>query len=1116
MRSRGRRGTLAATALGTILAVVAASGWMPARSGPAAAPSGGGAQRAPHAADSAVHQVTLLTGDKVMVRTRPGGAPSAQVVRGPGRTRMPYSARAYGGHLFVEPADAQRLIAAGRLDERLFDVTQLVAQGYDDAHTPDIPVITEGTGHAAAAVPDAHGTLALPALGMAATRIRKAGATAAWRTLTGGAARPATFAASTSAKKVWLDGRLRLADDVSAAQIGAPAAWNSGLTGAGVTVAVLDSGYDATHPDLTGVVTQSQGFTDAGAADVTDRVGHGTHVASILAGSGAASDGRFQGIAHGAKLAVGKVCDNTGRCDTSWVLAGMTWAAKTVKARVVNMSLGAPDAPGIDPLEDAVNTLTQQTGTLFVIAAGNEGADSTIESPGSADAALTVGAVDSTDALAPFSSRGPRLDDFAIKPDLTAPGVDITAARAAGSDLGTPVDTAYQKLSGTSMATPHAAGAAAIVAQQHPDWTAARIKAALTSSAKPATGATAYQEGDGRLDIARAISQPVTAAPAGVSAYLKWPHAAGQAAAKTYTYSNAGTAPIGLSLAVRATGPGGAAAPAGLFRLGQSAVTVPAGGTADVTVTITADGVAPGVYSGLVTATSADGAVVARTGVGAYVEPEAEDVTVTATGRDGSAADTTVDFFDPATGTTTEAMTSGGTATLRLLAKPYAVYAAVVTQESSGATSVSSLMRPFTVGQNSHDVALDARAAKPVTVTIDRPDAVVALTAMTTYNGTGGAFVGLAGGGAGQVFVLPVKDANLVFNAQSVWTQQGATEAAPGSFRYDLADVDRGEVPADPTFAHLTADLASIKATARSADAPGIGSLVWAPVLPDVFLSFGTGVPMRLPAAQAEFVTPQVTYSRSLFYGSSDETLLQSGMLDATPAAYEAGGESAETWNAAVTGPAFLTSGGARTGDAFTYSGDGLFSDAESGHVGRDGRATGTIELDRGGTVVASGELRGGLASLAATLPASTATYTLKVSARRQAADAALSTGLDTVWTFGSGHTASQQALPLLAARFAVPGLGDDNRAAAGATVSLPVQVIRNPGAPSSAVSGLTVQASNDDGKTWQTVPVAASGDGWLATVSNPASGFVSLRASAADGAGDSVVQTIIRAYAVR
>ena len=106
------------------------------------------------------------------------------------------------------------------------------------------------------------------------------------------------------------------------------------------------------------------------------------------------------------------------------------------------MSLGGGDTPSIDPLEQAVDDLTAAHGTLFVIAAGNAGGTATVGSPGSADSALTVGAVDDEDQLADFSSRGPRVGDDAIKPDITAPGVDIVAAGAANGVIGTRPGTA--------------------------------------------------------------------------------------------------------------------------------------------------------------------------------------------------------------------------------------------------------------------------------------------------------------------------------------------------------------------------------------------------------------------------------------------------------------------------------------------------------------------------------------------------------------------------------------------------------------------------------------------------------------------------------------------------
>lgn len=172
----------------------------------------------------------------------------------------------------------------------------------------------------------------------------------------------------------------------------------------------------------------------------------------------------------------------------------MEWAATEAGADIVNMSLGGEDGPGTDPVEEAVNQLTEPTGTLFVVPAGNNGSGrGTVNSPGTADAALTVGAVDRDDRLASFSSRGPRQDDDAIKPDITAPRVSIVAARAEGTSMGRPEGDDYTAASGTSMGTPHVAGAAALLTQRyelrHVSLSPGGLKAALMSTAEPADGA---------------------------------------------------------------------------------------------------------------------------------------------------------------------------------------------------------------------------------------------------------------------------------------------------------------------------------------------------------------------------------------------------------------------------------------------------------------------------------------------------------------------------------------------------------------------------------------------------------------------------------------------------
>src|SRR5690606_15447132 len=259
-----------------------------------------------------------------------------------------------------------------------------------------------------------------------------------------------------------------------------------------------------------------------------------------------------------------------------------------------------------DPLEAAVDELTERTGALFVVAAGNEGpAPRSLNSPASADAALAVGAVDRSDQVPAFSSRGPRTGDGGPKPDLTAPGVGIVAARAEGTEIGDPVGDAYVTSTGTSMATPHVAGAAALLAQQHPEWTAADLKAALMGSAEPNPEWSVFDQGAGRVDVARAIGQEVFADQGSLSFGRRlWPHDDDEPVTKRLTYRNTGDSDVTVELSVGLADPDGAPAPEGAASLSKESLTIPAGGTASVDVTLDTRHDGPdGIYTGKVTAT---------------------------------------------------------------------------------------------------------------------------------------------------------------------------------------------------------------------------------------------------------------------------------------------------------------------------------------------------------------------------------------------------------------------------------------------------------------------------------------------------------------------------------
>ena len=242
------------------------------------------------------------------------------------------------------------------------------------------------------------------------------------------------------------------------------------------------------------------------------------------------------------------------------------------------MSLGDPAlTDGLDPMSQAVNELTRDEGVLFVIAAGNSGSEFSVSAPGAADAALTVAAVDGLDQRAWFSSMGPRSGDHALKPDIAAPGVDVTAARSQLLPFG---EGMYQPMDGTSMATPHVAGAAAILAAAHPAWSPRRLKDALMSSAKALPGTTPYEVGTGRLDIpggSRARARHRLGLPRLLQVAARRRRSGVEARSRTRTTVRR---PSRLELSEDVAGPGGGASD--LFDLSQESVTVPAGGSVDV------------------------------------------------------------------------------------------------------------------------------------------------------------------------------------------------------------------------------------------------------------------------------------------------------------------------------------------------------------------------------------------------------------------------------------------------------------------------------------------------------------------------------------------------------
>jgi hypothetical protein len=514
-------------------------------------------------------------------------------------------------------------------------------------------------------------------------------------------------AAAGAGPLVRLDRRVRVTAwqgqlDRNLPQVSAPQAWGAGFTGNGVKVAVLDTGADFSHPDLVGQVAERADFTVEGGT-AADGHGHGTHVASIIAGSGAGASGERRGVAPGAKLLVGKVLDDDGFGSESQIIAGMEWAA--TRAKVINMSLGGWEpSDGTDPMSQAVNSLTAAHGTLFVVAAGNEGVDNYITSPAAAAAALTVGAVDFDDRVAWFSSRGPLINTRAAKPELVAPGVEIVAARAAGTEIGRVIDSRYTAVSGTSMAAPHAAAGIAILAQRHPEWTPAQLKSALVGAVDPLRGADTYVVGAGRLNVARALTGAVSAQPIvhlGVFAYP--PSGIAQT---DLSWINPGAT---LHLEVKTTDRGGSPAPAGAVRLDGTTLTVDKARFAERT----------GSFAATVTARNAWGVRVSSTPVTFFVEAPTVELTLSATPLPGSSSSYDmsawvhiVNLDDPALfddGTNVDPWE--GPAVVRVPAGRYSVVSSFIDFATGAAAIVGD---PDVMLAANTSMMLDAAAATPV------------------------------------------------------------------------------------------------------------------------------------------------------------------------------------------------------------------------------------------------------------------------------------------------------------------------------------------------------------------------------------------------------------------
>jgi serine protease AprX len=309
------------------------------------------------------------------------------------------------------------------------------------------------------------------------------------------------------------------------ATIGADKAWTRGVYGTGVGVAVVDTGVAGYIPDFMSAGQSrviASAVTNPCATDADDHVGHGTHVAGLIAGNsvgygGSSLNGRYMGVAPKANVVSVKVSDDGGDTTVLDVIYGLQFVVDSrdsLGIRVVNLSLSASVAESYktDPL-DAAAEAAWFAGIVVVAAAGNDGSvsDAVSYSPGNDPYVITAGALDDRgttslydDVVPAWSSRGVTQDGFA-KPDVLAPGTKLVAALAPSSSFSTlcrscTVGRSYFRVSGTSMATAVVSGTAALMLQNRPSLTPNQVKGTLVSTARRLTGGGLAVDANAALD----------------------------------------------------------------------------------------------------------------------------------------------------------------------------------------------------------------------------------------------------------------------------------------------------------------------------------------------------------------------------------------------------------------------------------------------------------------------------------------------------------------------------------------------------------------------------------------------------------------------------------------
>ncbi|HEX6324954.1 MAG TPA: S8 family serine peptidase [Jiangellaceae bacterium] len=1081
--------------------------------------------------------VTLITGDRVrLLPAGEGDQPEVIVDPAVGSEPTGFSVTQDERGIQVIPHDVADLVP-DVLDPALFNVTQLIEMGYDDASASELPLIVQhhdGVRTLAARSP-LNRRANLAAIHGAAAHLDK-DETPEFGDDLAAIEHPEpdeAAAALGGVTKVWLDRKVTSAElDGYLTQVSAPAAWDSGLDGSGVTIAVLDTGVDAGHPDLTGQVVAEADFT--GSDSPADDNGHGTHVASVAAGTGAGADGARQGIAPGADLISGKVLDSEGRGQASWVMAGMDWAVQQ-GADIVNMSLGGPPTETDDPLVLTLEALTEQHGTLFVVAAGNRGwlgfVPGTIETPGSAPSALTVGAVTDTDLRAFFSSQGPTLGTYRLKPDVAAPGVNILGALAGARD-----GDLYQPMSGTSQATPIVAGAAALLRQQHPDWTWNQIKTRIVTTADVPDRYMAWSHGGGRVDLGEATSQQLVSDVGSLDfGYLKYPDE--DPRTRTVTLTNTGTDPVEVVVDDVVRSDMGQPAVEDALVAEPAALTVPAGGSAATTVTFRPELVDDGFWEGGMSFTS-EGETLLHLPFGAYDEPERYDLEIQlldrngqpydpATGADHPYGDVTVPIFNADNGFFYRLRPDeNGYAEARVAPGSYSVFGRIVTPAGGDEPETLTIAgTPELIVESDVSYVIDAREADrldPPRVSDQRtsPEHLVGITYSRHTDDRGYTEIGFFQPEEvtnGQIYVTPTSTAERgTFEATFRWRLIPVGEVKPTSpDAYELL-LASPRFP-DPLSPALTARdisaMAEVETTFHPVGQPGEYAHGVVHQAAETGIGFIYRAPVVAPTSSTVLATaePNILWAQCINPPANNYAEMCDELRSYEPRERVASQFGAalrpEIWESRHSASSMFLSTGIGDGEHAVFL-TPTAAEASSLTLYRDGELIDSVDDSAGFFPVPDGPARFRLEQ--------SWLLSSEFSRSRKAT---------TVWEFDSAPPTdpSQQGFsttpPLMAIRYGAP-VDDMGGVAAQRSLLLELDVSHKSGsqAPES-VESMSVWWSLDDGETWSPATTRQSGptsyDAVIPGNVLAAGDALSLRVSATDADGNSIDQIVIGIFPV-